>query len=144
MTNPPLPGGIACGASHVRPGELQIALEAIRGPASDQRCAAVLINGAVGIGKSTLLDEIIHAFANRGIRTLAAKPSHEESRMSFATLNDLGVSVLDQPIIGREHTRLRGMGAVRAEAVALVTTLATTPWFHRQRSALAQLGIMRW
>jgi tetratricopeptide (TPR) repeat protein len=53
------------------------------------RPAALLVEGAAGIGKSTVWFEAVHLAADRGFRVLKARPAESEARLSYAALADL-------------------------------------------------------
>jgi DNA-binding CsgD family transcriptional regulator len=60
--------------------------------------AAMLLEGDAGIGKTALWQEGVHLARERGLRVLAARSSHAELQVAFATIGDLFAPVLDETL----------------------------------------------
>jgi len=56
---------------------------------------ALLLSGEPGVGKSALADAVANALVTSGVRVLRAEGSEFESEVSFATLNQAFIPILD-------------------------------------------------
>ena len=92
-------------------------IEAIHGLIEDARAGrgrALVVRGAPGIGKSTLLEQARREGEERGLRVLAARGVESESRLAFAALAD----VL-RPVLGRIEEIPEAQRAALRAALAL-------------------------
>jgi hypothetical protein len=75
-----------------------------------ERLAALVIEGDVGVGKSTLCLEAVRAAEDRDDRVLACRPTESEAGIGFAGLIDLlGPWWLRRPPICLSHSVERSM-----------------------------------
>ena len=61
---------------------------------------ALVLSGEAGIGKTTLWEEGVELARERGLRTLIARPSGTEARLSFAALIDVFEDVDARELVG--------------------------------------------
>ncbi|HEX2765691.1 MAG TPA: AAA family ATPase [Candidatus Limnocylindria bacterium] len=66
--------------------------------APDAGVRALVLQGAAGIGKTTIWQAAIDDVAVRGRRLLVTRPSEAEARLPFVGLHDLLAEVLDEPV----------------------------------------------
>ncbi len=97
-------------------------IDAIHGLIEDARAGrgrALVLRGAPGIGKSTLLGRARDVGEERGLRILAAGGVESESRLAFAGLSDVLRPVLDRidRIPGAQRAALRAALALGPPAV---------------------------
>ena len=76
--------------------------------------AALLLEGDIGAGKTTLWRATTSAARERGYRVMASHPGESEATMAFAALGDLLDGVLDDPGVDIPSPQLR---AVRVAAL---------------------------
>ena len=99
--------------------------------------AALLIEGEIGTGKTTLWRAAVVAARTRGFRVLACHPGESEASLAFAALGDLLQGVLDEP-----HPSLPGP-QYRALKVAVLMEDPDGPAPDQRSISVATLGIVR-
>src|SRR6266508_1358525 len=99
----------------------------------------LLIEGEVGIGKTTLWREAAAAAAVRGrsYRVLACRPVESETQLAFSALGDLLEDVQAEPLSGLPEPQRRAL------EVALLRREAEGPAPHARAVSLALLGVFR-
>jgi DNA-binding CsgD family transcriptional regulator len=108
---------------------------------------ALFIEGAAGIGKSTLLDAAVDAAMERSIDVLRCGPGDHESRLSFAALRDLLEYAYDETAtkLPAPQRRALAIALLREEPAApldrgAVSTAFLT--FLRERSRLGRVLVV--
>src|SRR5688500_15611890 len=76
-----------------REGELRLVESFLR--AAGPGTHALLVQGAAGIGKTTIWQAALDAAAGRGYHVTVTRPTEAEARIPFAGLNDLFGSLVD-------------------------------------------------
>ncbi len=76
-----------------------------------ERLAALLVEGEVGIGKSTLWQETVRAAEDRAYRVLACRPTESEIGIGFAGLIDLLGSCADEALTDLPEPQRRALDA---------------------------------
>lgn len=98
----------------------------------DRSPAALIIEGEVGIGKTTLWLEVVRAAEARGNRTLLARPAESEANLSYAALADLIGDAFEETRSALPEPQERAL------ATALLRTSADAP--ADARTTAAALG----
>ncbi len=99
--------------------------------------SALVVEGEIGTGKTTLWRAAVSAARARGYRVLACHPGESEAQLAFAALGDLLQGVLDEP-----HASLPGPQYRALKVAVLMEDPEDSP--PDQRSvAVATLGILR-
>jgi DNA-binding CsgD family transcriptional regulator len=88
----------------------------------------LLLVGDAGIGKTTVWRAAVDAARERGFRVLCGSPSAAESRLGFATIDDLLGAHVDEvtPLLPPPQARALAVALHRAEAVGAPPDPATT------------------
>jgi DNA-binding CsgD family transcriptional regulator len=105
--------------------------------AEDVLPATLLLEGEAGIGKTTVWEAGIAAAAERGWRTLRARPAEAEAAMSFIALSDLLGEALDDVLSELPSPQRRAL-----EAALMVADAEGAPP-DRRAVAAATLGSFR-
>jgi DNA-binding CsgD family transcriptional regulator len=98
---------------------------------------ALLIEGAAGIGKTTLWRYGVERAAERGWRVLTAGPAPSEARLAFAAIGDLLVGVVDAAVSRLPPPQRRAL------EVALLLDDVRGPPPDERTVAVAVLGALR-
>ena len=76
---------------------------------SGQRGQAVVLEGAAGVGKTSLMEQSVAQARGRGVRVLVARGSSAEAEFPFAALIDLFDSVTSQELASVPAPQLRAL-----------------------------------
>src|SRR5512133_4010935 len=98
---------------------------------------ALLLEGEIGIGKTTLWREGVAAAAQQGQRLLSCRPVEAEIALPFAALGDLLEGVPDE-VLARLPEPQR-----EALEIALLRVEATPGRLHGRAVALGVVGVFR-
>src|SRR5262245_65867453 len=72
--------------------------------------AGLVLEGAAGIGKTTVWAAGAGLAARRGFTVLSCRPAESEARLSFAALGDLLGGVLEEALAGLPPPQRRALG----------------------------------
>src|SRR5262249_59116621 len=78
--------------------------------------AGLVLEGAAGIGKTTVWAAGAALATGRGFTVLSCRPAESEARLSFAALGDLLGGVLEEALAGLPPPQRRAPGGARLPA----------------------------
>ncbi len=103
----------------------------------ESRSATLLLEGEIGIGKSSLWRAGVVEATDRSYRVLGSRPVEAEAKLPFAALGDLFADVPDEVIASLPEPQERAL------MVALLRSAAEGPHFHQRAVGLGTLGALR-
>src|SRR5215472_8381700 len=99
--------------------------------------AGLVLEGAAGIGKTTVWAAGAALAAGRGYTVLSCRPAESEARLSFAALGDLLGGVLEEAVAGLPPPQRRALEV----ALLLADPVGSPP--EQRAVCVAFLGVLR-